>query len=216
MGWLFTNKGDLSAVDYLKRNALTWNLPADQHPQIVDVVAGLDHAVFAIRFPPAYVATRRALFPQYVPDADGSITGAVVFLLRHVPKARDGYTFGYKDIAETSGPNLNTCSARILEKLSALDPDAAEYAQAWRDRVRTYAAAPKLASLKPGALVTLAQAVRFAGGAELQHFRVTKRGGYTGRRGAKKWNPNAGATLFEANGGLYRLANAHLVGATVA
>lgn len=219
MGWTFTRKSrDESTIEFLKRTSLTWNVPAEQHPQIVDATAGFDHAVFAIRFPAEYIAARGAIFSEYVPDADGSVTGALVFLVKHQPRARDGLNFGYKDCGETGGPYFTACSARILAKLSTINPGAgsgAEWALKWRAAVQERAQAPKLASIKAGALVKLAQAVRFTDGTELQEFRAFKRGAFTGKRGAKKWNPNAGAVRFTAQGGTYRLSNAHLQGATI-
>lgn len=70
---------------------------------------------------------------------------AAVFLLKFHPRARDGYTFGYKDMTETMGPYAWRCPLRILDLLTATEN---EYANGWRAKCREYharrAALPKL------------------------------------------------------------------------
>jgi hypothetical protein len=78
------------------------------------------------------------------PDGE-RIVWAAAFMLKFVPRAVDGYTFGYKDMDETMGPYLHRCPVRILDMLTATDN---EYTNAWRERCRMYharrAALPKL------------------------------------------------------------------------
>jgi hypothetical protein len=68
-----------------------------------------------------------------------------VFLLKFHPRARDGFTFGYKDMCETMGPYVWRCPVRILDLLTGTDN---EYALRWREACREYharrAALPKL------------------------------------------------------------------------
>ena len=79
--------------------------------------------------------------------ADGSReVWCAVFLLKFHPKARDGLTFGYKDMEESMGPYAWRCPLRIL---SLLTETQNAYANAWRAKCREYharrAALPKLA-----------------------------------------------------------------------
>lgn len=78
------------------------------------------------------------------PDGSREVWCAT-FKLAFVPKAVDGYTFGYKDMEESMGPCMWRCPARILYLLTATDN---ENANAWRAKCREYiarrAALPKL------------------------------------------------------------------------
>lgn len=78
------------------------------------------------------------------PDGSRSVWAGVV-LLKFAPRARDGLTFGYKDMSETMGPYAWKCPLRILDALTETDD---EYANGWRTKVREYharrAAFPKL------------------------------------------------------------------------
>lgn len=79
------------------------------------------------------------------PDGTHSVWAGVVMLKFH-PRARDGLTFGYKDLSESSGPYAWTCPMRILDLLTETDSD---YANNWRAKCREYherrARLPKLA-----------------------------------------------------------------------
>lgn len=79
------------------------------------------------------------------PDGEREVWAAV-FLLKFVPRASDGYTFGYKDMDETMGPYAWRCPVRLLDLLTETDN---EYANGWRRKCREYharrAALPKLA-----------------------------------------------------------------------
>lgn len=75
------------------------------------------------------------------PDGSREVWAAT-YLIKNVPKDRDGYTFGYKDMTEHMGPyGCDGCPERILKLLTPLPPadPAKEYdgnrsAQEWRDR----------------------------------------------------------------------------------
>lgn len=79
--------------------------------------------------------------------ADGSReVWCAVFLLKFHPKARDGLTFGYKDMEESMGPYAWRCPLRILSLLTETDNP---HALGWRAKCREYharrQALPKLA-----------------------------------------------------------------------
>lgn len=103
---------------------------------------------------------------------------AAVCLLKFLPRAADGYTFGYKDMSENCGPNASRCPARILV---ALTETTNEYANAWRARCREYhaarAAKPKLVD---GAVLEVENAPEYYG-VKLDRVTVV-RGGYSGKR----------------------------------
>ena len=79
------------------------------------------------------------------PDGTREVWCAV-FLLKFHPRARDGLTFGYKDMSEEMGPYAWRCPVRILD---ALTPTENAHANGWRAKCREYharrAALPKLA-----------------------------------------------------------------------
>jgi len=129
MGWTFYEK-PLNVKGDLDRS-LTWT--SDSGARRV-----LDSAI--VNRTEYYAAV------EYVkPDGERHVWCAV-FLLKFLPKARDGYTFGYKDMDETCGPNAWRCPVRILDLLTETDNG---YANGWRAKCREYharrAALPKLA-----------------------------------------------------------------------
>ena len=83
---------------------------------------------------------------EHVTPEGKRIVWAAVFMLKFVPRATDGYTFGYKDMDETCGPYAWRCPVRILDLLTETDH---EYTNSWRAKCREYharrAALPKLA-----------------------------------------------------------------------
>lgn len=100
---------------------------------------------------------------------------AGVVLLKFAPRARDGLTFGYKDMAESSGPYAWACPLRILDLLTPTDN---EYANGWRQKVREYharrAALPKLA--EGMRLRILNDSVPTVNGIELREVTVLRAG----------------------------------------
>ncbi|HVG51648.1 MAG TPA: hypothetical protein VM867_08450 [Xanthobacteraceae bacterium] len=171
-------------------------------------------------------ATREAVFivgkfhepesKEYVPDADGMIRALLVFKIKSVPNARDGYNFGYKDMSETMGPYGCPAPLSIIAQCSELqDPvgppkrwSSLQSARDYRAASAAYAAQKALKrGLKPGSKVTLPEPIPFAG-IPCQTFTV-ERCRVRGRKGI--------STVFRAeNGMLCGLAARHLAGATIA
>src|SRR3546814_18208075 len=71
---------------------------------------------------------------------------AVVCLTRQTTGARDGCTFGYKDMTETMGPCESDCPAAILDELTETDN---AYASEWRARSRANIVRRTLERTKP-------------------------------------------------------------------
>ena len=138
----------------------------------------------------------------YVPDADGTVTVAFVILT-----SRANGEWGYKDMDECAGPREAKAPASLLDKLSALqDGDAAQYARAWRDHCRAYAARVKPAH---GDKVRLASPVPFTG-TQGQPVAVSEvECTFYMRRGKKR------TCYRHPDVGLLRLRPDHLTGATI-
>lgn len=98
---------------------------------------------------------------------------AIVCLTRTSTGARDGCTFGYKDMTEHMGPHESDCPAGILDRLTDTD---SEYALAWRARCRANLAARKLRDAKPtprpGQTIVFAEPMRFSDGRDRTRFEV--------------------------------------------
>ena len=98
---------------------------------------------------------------------------AVVCLTKTSTGARDGCTFGYKDMTEHMGPCESECPASILNELTDTD---SEYAQAWRDRCRANLVQRRLQSAKPtpkpGQTIVFDEPMRFSDGQERARFEV--------------------------------------------
>ena len=220
MGWTSTTKpSGMTAAEYLKRNCLTWsNLPALAHPVVVAEASGAGCIAFAVRFPAAYfeaVSADSAAWWRkvYVPALDGSITTALLFLVSN--RNDDGYNFGYKDMAETSGPNA-TVAPSILKHLSELIPgtDSATWAASWRDRCKSDSVAKadarkKAAAVKPGVKVRFAEPIKFRDGSEHREFIAESCRIRRGRKMVETIAYSAGGSLFRLPGKV--LANAEIV-----
>ena len=210
MGWTTTYKDPKeSAGDFLKRKCLTWSLPPDAHPQVVGTATGSGCIAFAVRFPAAYWTLHPRRHSVFVPDPDGSITTALLFLINGGERGSRTYNFGYKDMDETAGPYAPV-AASLLRHLSALDLEngghGAKYAEAWRERCKAYSASrSERSALKDGARVILAEPLPFKGGFEAREFVVLT----IQRRGRRQ-------IVFRdvASGALCRLSARHLEGAT--
>ena len=98
---------------------------------------------------------------------------AIVCLTRTSTGARDGCTFGYKDMTEHMGPCESECPASILDELTDID---SEYAKAWRDRCRANLVRRKLQNAKPtprpGQTIVFDEPMRFSDGQERARFEV--------------------------------------------
>ena len=98
---------------------------------------------------------------------------AVVCLTKTSTGARDGCTFGYKDMTEHMGPCESECPASILDELTDTD---SEYAQAWRARCRANLVQRRLQNAKPtpkpGQTIVFDEPMRFSDGQERARFEV--------------------------------------------
>jgi hypothetical protein len=169
MGWLFYHKPKgVKAVD--------------------SIIAGCGPE-FAQRIV-ASSATREAVFlvaqfnepdsDVYVPDADGNIRVLLVYMIKSVPNASDGYNFGYKDLTETMGPYGCPAPMSIIAQCSELqDPigplpeySSLKSARGYREMSAKAAAQKALKrKLKPGNKVVLPAPLSF-GGIDCQRFTV--------------------------------------------
>ena len=101
---------------------------------------------------------------SYVTDADGTITFGAVFLTRY-----DDGCWGYKDMEESAGPVESRAPLSLLALLSELkDPE--NYAHAWRQRCRDWAAIPEY---EEGDRIKLAAPVTLSDGSTCQIVTVT-------------------------------------------
>ncbi|MBB6193174.1 hypothetical protein FHS51_003430 [Sphingobium wenxiniae] len=79
------------------------------------------------------------------PGAKTIVLG-LICLTKYNPRARDGMTFGYKDMSEEMGPYEADCPPAILDLLTETDhPNALE----WRAKCRANALARSLAGARP-------------------------------------------------------------------
>jgi hypothetical protein len=151
MGWTFTNKGGQTTKEFFERS-FNYDKGDGRSGKIIR---------FSATWTVAYMA-----YEVKVPAMEGlpakTDVIALVCLLRHVPNALDGYTFGYKDMDENMGPNERKCPKTILELLT---PTTSEYAVSWRAdcwaRINKRKAAPKV---KAGDWVQFAQPIHFRDG----------------------------------------------------
>lgn len=98
---------------------------------------------------------------------------AIVCLTKTSTGARDGCTFGYKDMTEHMGPCESECPTSILDELTDTD---SEYAQAWRERCRANIVQRRLRNAKPtpkpGQTIVFDEPMRFSDGKERTRFEV--------------------------------------------
>ncbi len=186
MGWLFTERpyGQSVRAFFEKR----FNSETDHAKwEILDCSATFRVAYMAVRI------TKKETGKTYVVG--------IVCLIRHDPKARDGYNFGYKDMDECMGPNESECPRRILDLLSPIEEicepgtSGFESATAWRARcLAHHELARKSKNLKNGTKIEFKDSIRFVDGYEGKTFRIDRQ---KRRRGTK--------TRFRStdNGGLY-------------
>jgi hypothetical protein len=103
---------------------------------------------------------------------DGTRTvSAVICLLRFIPRARDGATFGYKDMDEDMGPNAARCPKQIL---ALLTPPSTEYAAKWRESCEAY---HRAGMVKTGTVIRFKNPLTFIDGPREDHFTVWRKGG---------------------------------------
>ncbi|NTF18085.1 hypothetical protein G6L37_06680 [Agrobacterium rubi] len=94
---------------------------------------------------------------------------AAIFLLDYQPRARDGYTFGYKDMDETVGPAVCRCPEKILDMLTETE---SEYANSWRQRCRERLLLRQNNKLKDGDIIQLDHKLNYSGYGEFDMFQM--------------------------------------------
>lgn len=206
MGWTFFNKPKgVKAIDAIKRQCGDeW---CAKHVVAASASIGAVFLVGKFHDPDSEV---------YEPDADGMVRQICVFKIQNVPKAKDGYNFGYKDMTEGMGPYGCECPPSIIEAASPLrdpigpEPQYSSLRSAREYRARSVAAAKAKAAkraLKVGSTIKLPAPLTFRNGTSLDEF-VVERCRVRGRKGM--------STVFRsvANGGLYSLSARDLAGAT--
>jgi hypothetical protein len=161
MGWLFMQRldGHKGPKEYLDAQFTYRN---DQSQLRVLRSTLVNRRVY-------YAAAERIL------NADNTrVVFAIVCLVKWAPRARDGYTFGYKDMDETVGPCECDCPAGILDLLT---PTEYPYAIKWREKCRANLADRIVQAKKPkpklGQNLVLAEPMAFTDGYKLSRFRVT-------------------------------------------
>lgn len=115
--------------------------------------------------------------PRCIPDENGKVRVAIVCLTKWVPKAQDGFNWGYKDMDEFMGPNEVDCPLRLLNMLSPLHGSVETYARQWRDDCRFRA--ENMRSIHKNGIYKIASPVAFIDGVKEDTFRCVER---TGRR----------------------------------
>lgn len=201
MGWTYFHKPKgVKAIDVMKKEfGADW---CAKH--LVAASATIEAVHFVAKYHEPNSDT-------YIPDADGMVRAIIVVKINNVPRARDGYNFGYKDMAETMGPVGCECAPSIIEAASPLKPKpeadcSLKWAHAYRERSLAMAKAKAAKrALKVGSRIKLAKPISF-GGVELDEF-VVDRCRVRGRKGM--------STVFRSvkTGGLYGVRASDLIGA---
>ena len=108
MGWLFMRSlgGHATPKAYLDDQ---FSYARDDHRSRV-LVSGL----VAMR-------TYYAAVEQITVSTGARQVWALVCLVRYNRRDREGFIFGYKDMAESMGPYEDACPARVLDQLTATD-----------------------------------------------------------------------------------------------
>ncbi len=108
---------------------------------------------------------------------------AIVCLTFSRPAARDGLTFGYKDMTEHMGPCESDCPASILDLLTPIE---GEWPNDWRARCRANITKRRLADAKPtpkpGQTIVFDEALTFSDGVARTRFEVITGPGGKGLR----------------------------------
>ena len=176
MGWLYTAKPSyLTTAEFLKKESMEW----DNEKSKCEVLA------MSVKFTVAYAAVRITYKQPRETKPDDfvkplSFVTAFVYLIRHVPKAKDGYTFGYKDMDETVGPCEIDCPLHILNMLTPEDElygeGKGEYARKWRASVREYWERRQRSKLKDGDKIKLSYPLTFGNNAFKEDTFIFRKG----------------------------------------
>lgn len=167
MGWTTTSdyerraKGLFAIREYLDREF------ASDHPDFPRLEV-LDSSLYGkTEYYAAIRSTDR--------ETGKSMVFALIALVSYKPNDPDGYTLGWKEMSERSGPYCFNCPARILDMLDDTDnPNATE----WRKRCREYPAEQREAgrAFQEGAVIRFKMPFVFSGGIERREFTVEKHG----------------------------------------
>lgn len=177
MGWLVGRKATgwtpkQICVDAFTR---TSSLRDDQKPIVLSAVDKGNAVFIAAKFPSAYFEHPDTddFRHYYQATHDDSVTSAIIYLYDQ----RNG-EFGYKSTGELSGPNKLAPSKAFLDLLTPLSPvqnERTEWARCWRTESLANIQAEsdlrrKIAAIKRGDIVHLAEPLRFGDGCERQTF----------------------------------------------
>lgn len=176
MGWTTTYKpkGE-GIIEFLGRRSLNWSNEHGSGELIKGkVIKGV-----------AYMAVRRT-FPAS--ENKEPHVFAAIYKVQMYPKAKDGYTFGYKDMDESMLPYYFDCPDDILDLLSPTEvPNEVE----WRSECRKRNSASASIKLTKDAVVLFDHEIKFSNGDSARQFIVVdaKRGivqaktsdGFTGK-----------------------------------
>jgi hypothetical protein len=175
MGWTYTTMPREGANAYLRSN-FTWdNKEAKVKGEVLDCAI--------VRRKVAYLAVRHTNT-----ETGASYVFAAVVLLNFIPKPRDGYGFGYKDMDEGMGPVEDDCPERILKLLTPIETMAEggvsiRYASEWRSRCWSRIERAKARpTLRPGVVATLASPVNYRDGVQATSFTLRAHPYYPKRR----------------------------------
>lgn len=165
MGWLYTNrKQGISVLDFFKKE-FEWDEEGRGSQKIIDSHITLTEAYFAVKW-----------------DRPGQepVVFAAICLIRHVPRAKDGFTFGYKDMDETMGPCVCDCPDRLLDLLTPTDSqNALKWREKCRENNRKRKAQPKLVE---GLVIRMSRKLTFSDfygrGFESDTFRLLESKGH--------------------------------------
>jgi len=160
MGWLFMDNlgGYLTPKAYLEDQ---YNFENEEGTSEILASAMLKMTTW-------YAACR-----QFNKKTGMTETFALVVLVKYNKRASDGMIFGYKDMAETAGPNESECPERILDMLG---PTTNEYAQEWRARCRAAIALKRRPTPNAGDMIVFADSISFTDGSESRRFIVAREG----------------------------------------
>lgn len=158
MGWLFTRKQGMSVLDFFKAE-FEWDDAERGSLKIIDSHITLTEAYLACR------VERPGQEP---------VVFAAICLIRHVPRAKNGCTFGYKDMEETMGPYVYGCPDRLLDLLTPTDDESAqEWREKCREKNRRRKARPRLVK---GLVIRMSRELEFACFGSTDLFRVLQGG----------------------------------------
>lgn len=147
MGWMFLQKDRGQSIKDFFKQEFNYQKDDGRYGKVIDCA----------------VVNLTAAYITYETNQNGSKeVVALVCLLRFVPRAKDGFNFGYKDMDETMGPNECNCPERILKLLT---PTSNKNALRWREKcwknIQTRKVRPPL---RKGMVIEFDRPLEFRGG----------------------------------------------------